>query len=587
MRSGRRSGVYVTSCLIALCLSGCSDFDLSGTRDKSATRPAGTMGNADTSTTLQGPAFEGTVGSVVYLQGHQPWRVRGFGLVTGLNGRGGRNCPPSIREQLVKEIRRYRSAHPEMDRALPPAEEVIEHPDTAVVEVTGEIPGGAGKRRRFDLFASAVDPDTKSISGGYLLPCDLRVYSDAGPAGSIAGRVLATAQGPIFTNPFATPTTGAATVNPREGRIIGGGWTLEERKLELISTIESYSTVRQVQDAINRRFPEQKRIADAVSPKSLSLKVPSSYLVKEGRYLEIVLALPLSNSPMVLEGRAKALIGELARPEAPLNKVALAIEGIGVSVLPMLQPLYTHSRMPVNYHAARTGLRLGDELALDVVIRHAQDESSPTRREAILELGRAGQKPRAVAALNKLLGGDNPQIRILAYEALREAAPETVFQVAVGPSGENFTLELVPCEGPPLVYARRTLIRRIALIGGDHMLCKPPMLYTEPGSQVTLSAQEKDSAVTVLRKDANGKLILGPIEAPLAGPSFIRFLGQPMTRSADGKVEGLGLDYAVILDVLYRLSEKKALNAQVRWEEPDIEDLLGPLTPVGRPESEL
>ena len=42
-----------------------------------------------------------------------------------------------------------------------------------------------------------------------------------------------------------------------------------------------------------------------------------------------------------------------------------------------------------------------------------------------------------------------------------------------------------------------------------------------------------------------------------------------------------------ILEVLYRLGAKKAINAQVRWEEPSVEDILGPLTPMGRPESEL
>src|SRR3990167_1386736 len=92
---------------------------------------------------------------------------------------------------------------------------------------------------------------------------------------------------------------------------------------------------------------------------------------------------------MAMETRAKELAGELTRPEAPLNKVGLALEGIGISVLPMIKPLYTHSRKPVNYYAARTGLRLGDALALDVIIRHANDEKSPFRREAIHELGDA------------------------------------------------------------------------------------------------------------------------------------------------------------------------------------------------------
>ena len=373
----------------------------------------------------------------------------------------------------------------------------------------------------------------------------------------------------------------------REGQIIGGGSSLYERTLLLVSTIESYSTVRQVQDAINRRFPEEKKIADAVSPTNITLKVPQEYQGIEGRYLEQVLALPLVHSTRIQEARAKTLAGELTRPEASMNRIGLALEGIGKSVLPMIQPLYTHPRKAVNYYAARTGLRLGDGLALDVIVRHANDEKSPFRREAVKELGDAKQQARAAMALRPLMGNGDPQIRILAYEAMRRAAPTSILQVTVGSAPENFILELTPCEGPPLIYARRTQIRRIALIGGDRMTCRPPLLFSETGSPIMLSAQEKDDVVTVVRKDRNGTILLGPLKAPLGVAALIRFMGQHMTRNAEGKIEGLDLDYAVILDVLYRLSETKAINAQVRWEEPSIEDFLGPLTPVGRPESEL
>jgi hypothetical protein len=54
-----------------------------------------------------------------------------------------------------------------------------------------------------------------------------------------------------------------------------------------------------------------------------------------------------------------------------------------------------------------------------------------------------------------------------------------------------------------------------------------------------------------------------------------------------GQLQGLGMDYSVVLDVLYRLCEKGAVTADFKWEEPGIEDLLGPLKPTGRPESEL
>jgi hypothetical protein len=281
------------------------------------------------------------------------------------------------------------------------------------------------------------------------------------------------------------------------------------------------------------------------------------------------------------------LVAELARPESPLNEVGLALEGIGVSVIPMLQPLYTHPRRPVNFYAARTGLRLGDKLAVEVIIQHAKDPRSLFRRQAIRELGKCDKRHRAGAVLRDLLADPDPQICILAYEALRRVDPGSIAQVVVGTDPENFLLELVPSDGPPLIYARRSSIRRIALIGGDRMVCRPPLFFAQPGKPITISADAGDKELTILRKDRKGKTILGPIPAPLAVPSLIRFLGQNLTRDSARKVEGLDLDYAAILEVLYRLGAKKAINAQVRWEEPSVEDILGPLTPMGRPESEL
>ena len=565
-------------------LAGCVSWDRT---QETSTRPSGTIDDPDELARMQSAAaLEGTIGSMTYVQGRRLLRVRGYGLVTRLGGRGSRNCPPSIRRRLIKEIRRQRSANPLKSRNLPTAEKVIDSLDTAVVVVEGEIPAAAAKRRTFDLFVSAIDADTRSLEGGYLLPCELKRFREGGPAEVLEGKTCALARGPIFVNPFAGAGSGT-TVNPREGRVIGGGSSTVERNLTLISAIESYTTVARVEEVINQRFPNDKPVADAVSPTNVDLTVPPAFRGREGRFLELLLHLPMSRSPVQREGRTKMLVAELARPESPLNEVGLALEGIGVSVIPMLQPLYTHPRRPVNFYAARTGLRLGDKLAVEVIIQHAKDPRSLFRRQAIRELGKCDKRHRAGAVLRDLLADPDPQICILAYEALRRVDPGSIAQVVVGTDPENFLLELVPSDGPPLIYARRSSIRRIALIGGDRMVCRPPLFFAEPGKPITISADAGDKELTILRKDRKGKTILGPIPAPLAVPSLIRFLGQNLTRDSARKVEGLDLDYAAILEVLYRLGAKKAINAQVRWEEPSVEDILGPLTPMGRPESEL
>ncbi|MBP7933191.1 MAG: flagellar basal body P-ring protein FlgI [Phycisphaerae bacterium] len=578
-----------TSCsgmLAVVLVAGCSDW--MGKSKKPTTRPAGTTDSISTASPQQATlALQGAIGAATYVEGGRLLPVRGYGLVVGLGGKGSRNCPPSVRDYLRKELARQRVTSTGDDDNVPSPDALLNSLDTAVVVVDAEVPAAAAKQRAFDVRVQAMDPDTQSIAGGILLPCDLKIYREVGPAEVIEGKTHAQAQGPVFTNPFVGGANAGTTVDPREGLVIGGGSNLVVRKVEMVCVVESYSVVRQIRDVINRRFPTTPPAADAISPTTVQLTIPAEYRGRENRFIEKVRYLPLTSSNAQLEARAKALIVEFTRENAPLEELSLAVEGVGLSAVRMLQPLYTHPRKAVNYYAARAGLRLGDNLGVEVVVRHAEDPKSSYRRMAVRELGHCVHNPRAIAALRTLLTDPEVQLRLLAYESLRDADPEGISQVVVGKKPQNFVLEVVESSGPATVYARRSQFRRIALIGGDRMVCRPPLLYSQQGKPITLSADEGDRSLTLIRKNASGGILIGPIQVPPDVPTLVRFLGQDLSRNFEGKVEGLGLDYAVILDLLYRLSEQGGLSADVRWEESSIEDLFGPVAPVGRPESEL
>ena len=160
--------------------------------------------------------------------------------------------------------------------------------------------------------------------------------------------------------------------------------------------------------------------------------------------------------------------------------------------------------------------------------------------------------------------------------------------VAVGKESRNFVLDIVSSEGPVMIYVRKSKERRIALIGGDRMDFKPPLLYSEVDKPITLSAGAGDQMLTVMRKDSSGNVVVKPFRAPLSVPKLVQFMGDDPLKNHDGRLKGLGIDYTIILDILYRLCEKKAIDADFRWEEPSVEEIIGqPLEPVGRPESEL
>lgn len=550
-------------------------------------RPGGTLKDKP-GTTVTTTAMQGTVGSVAFPEvGLRLMRVRGYGLVTGLINKGSRHCPESLRTYLADSIRRNRLSDPYRKKTgyEPSAGEMIDSLDTAVVMVEAEIPAGATKGRRFDVRVSAVDEETTSLAGGVLLQTELKVFQSISPANVIEGKTLANAGGPIFINPFREATATAAATNLREGYIIAGGVAAEDRKLTLATAIESYSTVRQIQDVINARFKANPPIATADSPRTVTLQVPTDYRGREGRFLEIVMHLPLSNSAAENQARGKLLAAELSQPEAPHREVALSLEGIGKPAIEFLRPLYAHTNRQVNFAAATTGMRLGDAAAVDVIIHHAKDERSPMRYQAIRELGECQMPERAMPTLQELLDGDDVQVRILAYEALRLIDRASVAQAVVGERIENFLLEMVPSQGRPMIYVRRSKAPRIALIGCDRILCRPPMLYSEPDGPVTLSAKPGDKMIAIVKKDPARRL--GPYYTPLSVPVLTKFLGNDLRTDNDGQLQGLGLDYGAVVGVLYHLCASKGIDADLRWEEPSTDELLGPLQPMGRPESEL
>ncbi len=584
MRTGLGFPACLTAVLLSALLPGCGPLEAPALLE----RPGGTMGDRRSASDELARILGGTIGAAAVVEGTRLLRVQGYGLVIGLLDQGSPRCRDALREVISTEIRRAREAgqlKAYTHLAGASTEEIIRSLDTAVVVVEGEIPAGAPKGRSFDVVVRAVDDETRSIAGGLLLPCDLRIYQ-AGAGGQVLeGKIRGSAAGTVFVNPFTAEGTEATTINLREGRIIGGGTCSEDRELRLVTVMESYATVRQMREIINRRFGGTEPVADATSPSNINLRVPPRYAGREGQFLELVRYLPMTASPVELEARARTLVGEMARLDAPMNEIALCLEGIGASVLPMIQPLYASPRREVNYHAARTGMRLGDTLAMQVIVQHAEDPRSRFRLPAIRELAGAPDARRAGAALRGLLDDPDTKVRVLAFESLFEVDRPSVARFRVGRNPDNFFLDIVPCESRPLIYVTRTRVPRIVLIGGDRMVCTPPLLYVGGDRGVTLSANAGDRMIRVLRKDPAGTL--GPYAVAPEVPVLVKFLGANLRVDDRGQLMGLGLSYGAVIEVLYRLCRRESINADFTWEEPGVEDLLGPLKPTGRPETEL
>lgn len=525
-------------------------------------------------------AFRDTIGSRTYYDGMRSMAVQGLGVVVGLGDRGSQNCPENVFNKLVQELHKrhdFATARVGIDSLKP--EELIRDIDTAVVVVNGEIPAGAIAGTRFDVVVTALPgTDTRSLEGGRLYTTELEIIGQDG----VRGRSLASASGPIFQNPFIEDG-GIPLVDPRRGRILGGGEANADRRVRLVLTSPSHAMARRVQDRINAKYATDEKVADAVSPAYINISVPEKYHDDVGHFLELIRHLYLTSDPNFEAIRAMELAQELTDPQAPHADIALCFEALGRSAIPVLDELYTDERDYVSFFAGVAGLRLSEHLAADVVVMHAEDPDSTHRLAAIRALGYAQRMAGPAKALRRLVDSDDRRVRIAAYQSLVELGDPFVHTMVIG--GDNFTLDLVPSDREPFIHVRRTEERRIALFGSG-LRCEPPLLYRAPDGSVLIQAAPGDSRVTLVRTVPHSGNSSPPIEAPLGLVELIRLMGSDAEVNRD-QVLGLGLHYGAVLRALYQLSQSGQINADFELEQPRYDEVFMPQQPEGRPETEL
>jgi hypothetical protein len=529
-------------------------------------------------------AHRDTIGACTYYEGLASMRVRGYGLVVGLGKNGSRDCPRHLRDRLIQALYKqhpFSSTVVGVEHITP--ERLIDDIDTAVVVVHGDIPPATVKGSSFDVMVSAVPgTQTKSLRGGRLYTTDLEVFRPVSPTVSITGQVLAVAAGPIFQNPFSQDAS-ATKSNPLEGIIVGGGKATKDRRVRLVLTEPSYQRATQIQDRINAHFPGPSRTADAVTPSFVRLRIPEEYQDDTGHFLALVRALFLSRDPKFSAVRARLLSEEIIRPTAPHAQIALAFEGLGRVALPALNGLYAHPKEYVSFYAAVAGLRLGDHLACDAMVMHADGAAGKYRFQAIRALGRAKEMAGAAIALRQLIEDKDPRVQVAAYEALIERGDSTVTSARI--ADDNFVLDQVPTTGSNFVYVKRSGSRRIALFGRD-LHCRGPLFYRAADGSVIINARAGDETLTILRTNVATGSTSPPIPAPFDLPALIRLMGSDADVDYEGHAVGLGLDYGEVAASMYNLCNDHSVNAKFILEQPNIGELLGPLRPEGRPESE-
>jgi len=499
----------------------------------------GPAGQKEAETTID---VNSTIGSLaeVFSLGSIP--VEGYGMVGGLRQTGSAECPPQIRAYLEQYILRQL---PELN-----VEKFISSRNTAVVLVQGIIPAAISKNQYFDVRVEAL-PGTQitSLQGGWLYGAELRVAGHFG----ITIKALAAAEGPIFIDTLSPSETDKKT-----GYILAGGTVLDEYKINLALRQPNYKIASIIRDKLNERFGRDT--AKAVSPGQIELKVPAEYKEQKQRFISIVKATYLAETPEITKQRTRTFVRKLAVSQ---DKYAseIALEAIGNESLGKLTALLNSSKEQVRLRAARCMLNLGSDRGLDTLRRMAGDRNSSYRVEALEAITTAARRNDAAAISRRLLRDSDFDIRLAAYEQLRKLDDIAVTQRLIG---RNFYLEQIIQTAHKGIFVSRSGQPRIVLFGAP-IYCRDNIFVQSANGDITINAPAGREYVSIIRRHPRRPNI-PPIQLKSSfelGDIIQTLCEEPLKKTDQGH-RGLGVSYAEAIALLKQMCDKGAVQAEFR-----------------------
>lgn len=491
-----------------------------------------------------GPATAGlgpTIASVATVLVPEPLSVEGYGLVGGLKGTGSAECPPAIRAYLARQIRQQLPAGASLN-----VEEFISNLDTAAVLVEGIIPEMPMKNEYFDLKVTALpSTQTTSLDGGGLFPAELKMPGRFG----VNTRFLADAIGPVFIDKVGDPNA-----DRRTGFVLAGGKVLNDYVVVLALREQDFRLTNRIRNLLNGRFGETT--ARAVSPGRIEVTIPAQYKQRRQRFVAMVNVTFLTQEPQETAERIKTLVQRLAGTENKYE-AEVALEAIGNQCLGNLRPLLDSPDERVRLHAARCMLSLGDDEALETLRRMAMDASSAHRLEALDAAALASRRNDAATLARKLLDDGDLQVRLAAYEHLRQLEDVTITQEFIG---RTFYLERIAQSSHKLIYVSRSGQPQIVLFG-EPISCHDNIFVESPGGDITINAAAGQNQATIIRKHPKRPGVVAQAQSPFDLADIIRTLCQEPPKEGD-KGGGLGVSYADLAVLLKQMCDKGAIEAE-------------------------
>jgi hypothetical protein len=481
-----------------------------------------------------------------------PVAVHGFGMVAGLWGTGSSECPSDLRPILEKYIRQQIPNSTQNS-----VREFIENPDTAVVEIVGQIPPLAMTGDRFDVkIIPLAATQTMSLESGQLFTTELVEFSRLASFDQYAKKI-GSVSGPIFTE--TDPNSQRRTYY-----VLCGGVSGITSTIALILNQPNYYAAAAIRNRINERFGPNT--ANAVSRNEIQVVIPERYRNERLRFLSLVRMLYLSEDDALRANRIKELRILLSDPQKA-DDAEFALEAIGKPAMPaLLELLDPKTPEAVRFRAGRCMLNIGENHSIQTLGEIAENTQSQFRVAAINAFSAARLKD-VEPILARLVEDSQMGVRIAAYEQMVGFGSILVSRI---PVGSDFFVDLVHSRNDKIIYAYRKDNARIILFGAP-IVCKKDIFVDM--KQVMINARPDEDHASLVRRHPGRPKLVGPIKCGFKAEDMIRTLGQPPETDLK-KVTwpGLGISYSEILAILDQMCRKEIIPAQF---------VLGPLTDAG------
>ncbi|MCL2004780.1 MAG: flagellar basal body P-ring protein FlgI [Planctomycetaceae bacterium] len=431
------------------------------------------------------------VGDHVSIGNYMSIPVHGFGLVVRLPGTGGEDVNTPHYKQVYDRLNRDKITG---IRAL------LARPDTAVVEIRGQMRPGIQRGDQFDVQILLPDnTNTRSLRGGILQPTNL---SEIVPFGSElgVGATRAIVAGPIMVDdPMATDMSESEGL--KRGTILSGAVTAESRALSLIMKEKSFIGVDRIARAINDRFPlntgPRTGVASAETSSLIILNVHPSYANDIDRYIRVVQSIACFETAERQRQRIERLKEELLNPNtsqhAAFQLEAIGRRGVDALLLGLQSPI-----MEVRFHAATSLAYLDNGASAKVLAEIAQVEPA-FRVYALNGLSVMKNDLEAEFHLRQLLHVPCEETRYGAFRALKNRNPLDL-TIRGEVLGGYFSYHVIPSpQAPPMVHFTTQKLPEIVLFGSD-VFVKQPFVF-DAGPTIFVNGQTPGSvAVTQFAK---------------------------------------------------------------------------------------